>query len=110
MDLLLPLARSAFRKRLGLYSYKIGNKHTHKKPGVIPLELMNQLKKKYAKNKAKLLIEQHRRESIRPFGHFIHKGFKADRKMFPHIDIPDTHSTALKPYVTCKLPKCPKEK
>lgn len=29
----------SFRKKLGVFSFKIGDKHTHKKPGLIPFNL-----------------------------------------------------------------------
>ena len=46
-DIILPTIRrklgTNFRKRLGVYSTKIGKKDTHKKPGVIPFDIKKQL-------------------------------------------------------------------
>ena len=46
-DVLLPDMRRRlgknFRKRLGVYSYKVRTHYTHKKPGVIPLNIKQNL-------------------------------------------------------------------
>ena len=46
-DIILPALRRKlggnFRKRLGVYSFKIGKKDTHKKPGVIPFDIKRRL-------------------------------------------------------------------
>lgn len=36
---------SSFRKRLGVYHYKIGHTEYHKSPGVVPLHIKEKLKK-----------------------------------------------------------------
>ena len=107
MNLLIPFMRSHYRKGLGRYSFKIGGKHTHKKPGIVPLHVKNNVQK-ILKDEyhSKLIIDNLERNSIYPFGNFIHKGFRADHlNKAPLIDIPDLSNTKLKPYVTFSLPK-----
>lgn len=36
---------ASFRKKLGVFHYKIGHQEYHKKPGVVPLYLKEKLKK-----------------------------------------------------------------
>jgi len=46
-DVIMPAMRigraQAFRKRLGVFNYKVGTKHTHKKPGVMPFNIKQNL-------------------------------------------------------------------
>jgi hypothetical protein len=96
-----PFLRSAFRKNLGLYSYKIGNKHAHKETGMVPLQMKNFIKKTIKNQfKGKMLIAKMTRDSPRNFGSFGPRGFTMDKKKIPLIDIPDLKDFELKPYVT----------
>ena len=36
---------ATFRKKLGVYNYKIGHQEYHRKPGMIPLQLKESLRK-----------------------------------------------------------------
>lgn len=106
LDVLTPFTRSSYRKAIGNYSFKIGGKHAHKKPGLIPLHVKNNItasiKDQY---RAKLLIARLERESTNLFGEFVHKGFKLDRNKVPKILIPELENFDLKPYVSCHTPK-----
>jgi hypothetical protein len=85
-----PYLRSAFRKRLGLYSYKIGGKHAHKHSGMVPLKIANFIKKSVKNEyKAKLILARMVRESPRKYGEWGHKGFIFDKNKVPLIDIPE---------------------
>jgi hypothetical protein len=85
-----PYTRSAFRKRLGLYSYKIGKKNTHKATGMVPLGIIKSIKKNVKNQyKAKLIIAKMVRESPRLFGKWGHNSFIYDVNKVPMIDIPE---------------------
>jgi len=85
-----PFLRSAFRKRLGLYSHKIGNKHAHKRPGMVPLQISNFIKKTVKNHfKGKMILAKMNRDSPRNFGSFGPKGFIYQKHKVPLLDIPD---------------------
>ena len=46
-DITMPAMRigraASFRKRLGVFNYKVHTKHTHKKPGVMPFNIKQNL-------------------------------------------------------------------
>lgn len=85
-----PFLRSAFRKRLGLYSYKLGKEHSHKRPGMVPLQITNFIKKTVKNHfKAKMILAKMNRDSPRNFGIFGPKGFTLKKNKVPVLDIPD---------------------
>jgi hypothetical protein len=98
--LLPPLRYQTFKKRLGLYSYKVGTKHEFKKPGLVPLNIENTLKRKVKGNKGKILLATRQRDSELLYGKFTHGGFKYDKNLAPKLVIPDLRDFALKPYVS----------
>lgn len=90
LNIMGPYLRSAFRKRLGLYSYKIGGKQAHKASGMVPLKIVNFIKKSVKNEyKAKLILAKMVRESPRKYGEWGHKGFIMDKNRVPLIDIPE---------------------
>jgi len=90
LGVLGPPLRNSYRKKLGLYSYKIGKNYLHKKPGVVKLEVLNQIKRDNAEiGKAHYKIKEKIRESMYPLGVFTHKRFKIDPRRVPLLDIPD---------------------
>lgn len=85
-----PYLRSAFRKRLGKYSYKIGGKHANKAVGMVPLHIVKFIKKNIKNEyKAKLILAKMVRESPRKFGEWGHNTFAFNINKVPLIDIPD---------------------
>ncbi|CAG9315283.1 unnamed protein product [Blepharisma stoltei] len=108
LNVLTPFTRmSAYRKSLGNYSYKIGGKHAHKKPGLVPLHIVNNIKKTIKdKYRQKLTIAKLERESKNLYGEFVHKGFRYNRLKTPIIEVPDDiDNFELKPYVSCHMPR-----
>lgn len=90
LRILGPYLRSAFRKRLGSYSYKIGGKQAHKAPGMVPLKVVNFIKKTVKDEyRAKVILARMVRQSPRKYGEFGHKGFAFNKSKVPLIDIPD---------------------
>ena len=107
LSVLTPFARSSFRKRIGNYHYKIGGEH--KKPGVIPLHVKNNIRKTIKNpHRAELTIKNLERKSIYPFGRFVHKSFRVESQKTPFLDIPDLSDFNLRPYVSCQRSKLPK--
>ena len=101
-----PYLRSAFRKRLGDYSYKIGGKHAHKATGMVPLKMIKFIKKSVKNEyKAKLILAKMVRESPRKFGEWGHNVFIYDKNKVPLIDIPELQDFELKPYVSVHVMK-----
>ena len=79
---------SNYRKRLGVYSYKISKNHRNKNTHAMPLHQKNDLKKKGYKGELK--IHDLERHSQRPFGKGGRKGiFRFDIQKVPFYNIPD---------------------
>lgn len=90
LGILGPPLRTAYRKKLGDFSYKIGKNHLHKKPGVVKLDVINQIKRDNKDiGKATYKIKEKVRESMYPLGIFTHKRFKIESRRVPFLDIPD---------------------
>lgn len=85
-----PYLRTAFRKKLGYFSYKIGGKHANKASGMVPIKIVNFIKKTVKNEyKAKLILAKMVRESPRKFGEWGHNVFVYDINKVPLIDVPD---------------------
>jgi len=102
-----PLRRrlgKSFRKRLGVFNYKVGNK-THKKPGVIPLHVKQKLLDEDT-GRARAMIKLLERDSPYPFGKFTRKSkFIFDPSRVPVYNVPDLTGFDLRPYVSVHTPK-----
>ena len=60
-----PYLRNQFKKRLGYYSYKIGGKHANKASGMVPIKIVNFLRKNVKNEfRAKLILARMVRESL----------------------------------------------
>ena len=110
---LLPkafLSRGAnnYRKRLGIYSYKIRKREYFKNPHAVRLQHRNTLKS--IGHKGELRIRELERNSPRPFGQFTRKGrFHLHIDKVPFYNIPDLTGFTLKPYVAPQTPRIPEE-
>lgn len=101
----MPPLRRPPRKRLGFYSYKFGKNYKHKKPGLIPIERLNNLQSTIKdKTTLKIILRKERRESEFLMGRFTSKGFQFDPTMAPKVDIPDLTDFELKPYISVHTP------
>ena len=99
---------AAFRKRLGVYTYKIRRPQYYKNPHAMPLNKREALKKADTYNVQR--IKQAERDSDRPFGKFTRQGnFKFDIDMVPFYNVPDLTGFKLKPYVPHTTPKIPED-
>ena len=79
---------SSFRKRLGLYSYKLSRNNRNKNPHAIPYHQVKQYKKQGYHGQLKMRDLQ--RNSDRPFGRFTRKGkFIFDVEKVPFYNVPD---------------------
>ena len=79
---------SRFRKRLGLYSYKLTKNNRFKNPHAIPLTQKNLYKAQGYKGELK--IRELERSGDRPFGRFTRKGkFFFNIEKVPFYNIPD---------------------
>lgn len=79
---------TSFRKRLGVYSYKVDRQHRFKNPHAVPLHQMNVFKKQGYRGELKLRDLE--RNSDRPFGKSTRKGnFIFDIDKVPFYNIPD---------------------
>ena len=95
-----------FRKRLGVYSFKIKRKQYYKNPHALPLYKREQMKN--ADSYSVQRVMEAERESIRPFGQFTRKGgFKLNIDLVPFYNVPDLTDFKLKPYVPHSTPKIP---
>ena len=99
---------SAFRKKHGLYSYKLGKNKLHKNPHTIGLKAKENLKAQGYKGQLK--IHERERLSDRPFGMITTKGkFRVDLDKVPFYNVPDLTGFLLKPYVPHTTPKVPED-
>ena len=85
-----PYLRNQFKKRLGYYSYKIGGKHANKASGMVPIKIVNFLRKNVKNEfRAKLILARMVRESPRKFGEYGHNAFVYDKNKVPLVDVPE---------------------
>ncbi len=97
-----------FRKRLGVYNYKVKPANYYKNPHAIDLQKKEELKSKGDIGTLKLQAEE--RLTNKPFGTFTNKGrFIIDMKRVPHYNIPNLDNFDLKPYVSYHTEKIPEE-
>ena len=81
---------SSFRKRLGMYSFKLTKNRKFKNPHAMSLRKRQDLQKEGYKGLLK--IKETERLSERPFGHHTKKGkFIFDIDRVPFFNIPDLH-------------------
>ena len=100
---------SRFRRKNGLYSFKLGKKNMHKNPHAMGLKAKESLKKKGYQGQLK--INERIRLSDRPFGRSNTKGkFLFDMSKVPFYNVPDLTGFKLKPYVPHITPQVPSEK
>ena len=89
---------SQYRRKNGLYSYKLGRNQQHKNPHAIALKAKHNMKKQgYV---GQLKIAERERLNDRPFGNHTTKGkflFNIDK--VPFYNVPDLTGFKLKPYV-----------
>ena len=79
---------SKFRKRIGLYSFKLTKNNRYKNPHAMPLEQRQQYQKQGYRGELK--IRDIERNSDRPFGEVSSKGrFKFNVEKVPFYNIPD---------------------
>ena len=98
----------SFRKRLGVYSFKIKKRQYYKNPHAMKLSKRELFKKsdEYSVQK----ITETERDSIRPFGSFTQFGnFKFNIDHVPFYNVPDLKGFKLKPYVAHSTPKVPND-
>lgn len=97
----------SFRKRLGVYNYKVKPASYYKNPHSVPLEVKERYKKRNTED-AKRELKALEKNSNTPFGRFTNKGkFIMDYRQLPDYDIPDLNNFPLKPYVEAKGDKLP---
>ena len=95
---------SRFRRKNGLYSYKLGRADQHKNPHPIALKTKEFLKKQGYQGQLK--IAERERISDRPFGRLTSKGkFRFNLQAVPFYHVPDLTDFKLKPYVPHITPK-----
>jgi len=98
-----------FRKRLGVYSYKVRTHYTHKKPGVIPLNIKQNLLEQNT-HRSKRMIKILEANSHYPFGKFTRRNkFMFDANRVPLYNVPDLTDFDLKPYVSVHTPQIDEE-
>lgn len=86
---------SKFRKRLGLYSFKLSKNSKFKNPHGMPLAQKNYYKKKGYEGEIKIRAIE--RESQRPFGKVSRKGkFVLNIDKVPFYNIPDVNEFKVK--------------
>ena len=79
---------SRFRKKHGLYSYKLGRNSQHKNTGAIDLHTKQMFKRQGYQGQLK--INERERLSDRPFGQNSRKGrFKFEIEKVPFYNVPD---------------------
>ena len=79
---------SRFRKKLGLYSFKLSKNKLYKNPHAMPLHLRQQYEKQGYRGELK--IRDIERNSDRPFGKVSNKGrFQFNIEKVPFFNIPD---------------------
>jgi len=108
-DVTMPAMRIAraqtFRKRLGVFNYKVRTHWSHKKPGVMPFNIKQNLIKQDTHH-ARLVIKKMEENSHYPFGQFTRKGkFMFNPEKVPLYNVPDLTGFQLKPYVSVHTPQ-----
>ncbi len=79
---------SKFRKRIGLYSYKLTKNNRYKNPHAMPLHQRQQYQAQGYRGEVK--IREVERNSERPFGYVSNKGrFQFNIEKVPFYNIPD---------------------
>ena len=100
---------AGFKKRLGVYSFKLKRPQYYKNHHAIPLHKREKLMK--AKSHVVQRISEAERESTRPFGRHTSKGrFHFNVDLVPFYDVPDLTGFKLLPYVPHTTPKIPEDK
>ena len=100
---------SQYRRKNGLYSYKLGRNSQHKNPHSLNLKSKMYMKKQGYKGELK--IQERERLSDRPFGQHTTKGkFRFNIEKVPFYNVPDITGFKLKPYVPHITPKISDEK
>jgi large subunit ribosomal protein L41 len=91
--------KTPYRKKYGLYSFKLTKNRVYKNPHAMSLRKKEDLKK--IGYEGELRIREQERLSERPFGNVSRKGrFMLDIEKVPVYNIPDLTGFALKPYVS----------
>lgn len=100
---------SRYRRKHGLYSYKLGKNQRHKNPHAIPLKSKEYMKAQGYQGQLK--IRERERLSNRPFGRHTSRGkFIFDIERVPYYNVPDLTDFKLKPYVPHLTPKVPEDR
>mgnify|MGYP003904052221 FL=1 len=100
---------SRYRRKHGLYSYKLGKNERHKNPHAIPLKSKEYMKAEGYQGQLK--IRERERLSDRPFGQHTSRGkFKFEIDRVPFYNVPDLTGFKLKPYVPHLTPMVPEDK
>ena len=95
--------KSNFRKRLGIYSFKVVRNNVNKNPHALPLHQREAFKKQGAAGIARM--KEYRDNSGKPWGRLTNKGrFVFDVDKVPFYNIPDLSGFTLKPYVSYNTP------
>lgn len=98
-----------FRKKIGVYDYKIGHKTLHKRPGMMDVRLKQRLIKEDTQE-GRNRIKMAEINSPRNYGKVGNKGqFIMDKSKLPFYDIPDLTDFKLKPFVSYHTPKLSEE-
>ena len=98
-----------FRKRLGVYNYKVKPANYYKNPHAVELRKKEQLKGEENDSSTRKL-KALERISVAPFGQHTSKGkFVLDHRRIPNYNIPDLSEFPLKPYVSFKNELIPEE-
>lgn len=95
----------SFRKRIGVYNYKVKPNHYYKNPHGMDFKQKESLKAE-GSDKSWRKIHAIERLSNTPFGVSTHKGkFTPNWRNVPNYNIPDLTYFQLKPYVTFRTEK-----
>ena len=99
---------SRYRKKFGLYSFKLGRNSVHKNPHGIDRHAKQMFKKQGYQGQLK--INERNRLSERPFGKLNQKAkFKFEVEKVPFYNVPDLTDFKLKAYVPHMTPPVPEE-
>ena len=90
-SLLLPFQamgmKNAYRKKLGIYSFKLGKYQKHRNPHAMSLRKRQDLMK--LGHEGHMRIKETERISQRPFGKFWRSQFRFNIEKVPFYNIPD---------------------
>ena len=99
---------SRYRRKNGLYSYKLGKNMIHKNVGAMDMHAKQQLKKQGYDGQLK--INERERLSTRVFGTHSRRGkFQFEIEKVPFYNVPDLEGFKLKPYVPHNTPLIPED-